>query len=132
MAAYRSALADEPGDARARSQLGKALAESGALAEAETELRRALAQEPEIGVAQVETNLGRVLLALRRPGEASEHYRRAVEFLETSLERLKAGESPEFIALELRAALEAIGEIVGRTDVEEILGEIFSSFCIGK
>ena len=57
---------------------------------------------------------------------------RASELLDAGRERLRAGESPEFIALELRAALEALGEIVGRTDVEEILGEIFSSFCIGK
>lgn len=57
---------------------------------------------------------------------------RAVDFLDTARERLMAGESPEFIALELRTALQAIGEIVGRTDVEEILGEIFASFCIGK
>ncbi len=57
---------------------------------------------------------------------------RAVEFLDTARGRLQERESPEFIALELRAALEAIGEIVGRTDVEEILGEIFASFCIGK
>jgi tRNA modification GTPase len=57
---------------------------------------------------------------------------RAAEMLEAGSGRLQAGESPEFIALELRAALDALGEIVGRTDVEEILGEIFASFCIGK
>ncbi len=45
---------------------------------------------------------------------------------------LAAGESPEFAATELRSALDAVGEVVGRTDVEEILGEIFSRFCIGK
>ena len=32
----------------------------------------------------------------------------------------------------LREAMEAIGEIAGRIDTEELLGEIFSSFCIGK
>jgi tRNA modification GTPase len=32
----------------------------------------------------------------------------------------------------LRAALDSIGDVIGRTDVEEILGEIFSTFCIGK
>jgi tRNA modification GTPase len=45
---------------------------------------------------------------------------------------LAAGESPEFVAEELRAALDAVGEVVGKTDVEEILGEIFGRFCIGK
>ena len=57
---------------------------------------------------------------------------RAAELLSAGKVRLAVGESPEFIALELRSALEALGEIVGRTDVEDILGEIFSSFCIGK
>jgi len=40
--------------------------------------------------------------------------------------------SPEFVAMDLRAALEAVGDVIGKTDIEEILGEIFSSFCIGK
>jgi tRNA modification GTPase len=34
--------------------------------------------------------------------------------------------------VELRAALDALGQIVGSTDTEDILGEIFSRFCIGK
>jgi tRNA modification GTPase len=40
--------------------------------------------------------------------------------------------APEFVALDLREGLEAVGEVVGKVDVEEILGEIFSAFCIGK
>jgi tRNA modification GTPase len=39
---------------------------------------------------------------------------------------------PELAAVELRAALEALGRIVGSADTEEILGEIFGRFCIGK
>lgn len=42
------------------------------------------------------------------------------------------GHSPEFIAEELRGALGALGDILGRIDHEEILGEIFKTFCIGK
>lgn len=57
---------------------------------------------------------------------------RASEDLANARLRLVAGESPEFTALELRSALDAIGEVVGKTDVEEILGEIFATFCIGK
>ena len=57
---------------------------------------------------------------------------RARNDLAAARERLVSGESPEFTALELRSALDAIGEVIGKTDVEEILGEIFSSFCIGK
>lgn len=40
--------------------------------------------------------------------------------------------SPEFLALELRDGLDAIGEITGITTPEEILNKIFSEFCIGK
>ncbi len=39
---------------------------------------------------------------------------------------------PEFIAEELRAALDAVGDVVGRVDTEDVLGKIFSTFCIGK
>ncbi|HRQ88650.1 MAG TPA: tRNA uridine-5-carboxymethylaminomethyl(34) synthesis GTPase MnmE [Bacteroidia bacterium] len=57
---------------------------------------------------------------------------KAKEDLERASELLAAGESPEFVAAELRSSLDHLGEIVGKTDIEEILGEIFSSFCIGK
>lgn len=45
---------------------------------------------------------------------------------------LVEGLSPEFVAEELRGTLEAVGEIVGKADSEDILGKIFSTFCIGK
>ena len=38
----------------------------------------------------------------------------------------------ELMAEELRAAARALGRITGRIDVEEILGAIFSRFCVGK
>ena len=56
----------------------------------------------------------------------------AERYLRAARESLAAGQLPEFVALELRSGLEAIGQVIGKTDVEEILGEIFSSFCIGK
>jgi tRNA modification GTPase len=39
---------------------------------------------------------------------------------------------PEFLSVELREALDAIGEILGITTPEEILNHIFENFCIGK
>ena len=45
---------------------------------------------------------------------------------------LDTGNSMELIASDLRGALEAFGDIVGRIDHEKILDELFSSFCIGK
>ena len=58
--------------------------------------------------------------------------RRAAEFLDASLATLGENQPPEIIAIEIRSALDAIGEVIGKTDTEDLLGEIFSSFCIGK
>jgi tRNA modification GTPase len=57
---------------------------------------------------------------------------RAAVALDAALERFDAGAEPEFVAVDLRAALDAAGEVVGVVDTEDILGRIFSSFCIGK
>jgi tRNA modification GTPase len=38
----------------------------------------------------------------------------------------------ELFAEELRLAARALGRLVGKIDVEEVLGAIFSEFCIGK
>lgn len=40
--------------------------------------------------------------------------------------------APELAGEDLRRAAHALGRLVGRIDVEDVLGEIFSSFCIGK
>jgi tRNA modification GTPase len=44
----------------------------------------------------------------------------------------RAQERPELVAAEIRGALYALEGIMGRVDVEDLLSEIFSSFCIGK
>jgi tRNA modification GTPase len=61
----------------------------------------------------------RHLDALRRAGN---HLRAATE----SLGRL------ELVAEELRLAHDALGEVIGRIAPDDLLGEIFSRFCIGK
>jgi tRNA modification GTPase len=58
--------------------------------------------------------------------------RRALASLEAGRSQLAVGHSPEFVAADLRDGLAAVGEISGRVDTDEILGEIFSRFCIGK
>jgi len=40
--------------------------------------------------------------------------------------------SPEVLALELREALDALGRVVGAVTPDDLLGRIFSTFCIGK
>ena len=57
---------------------------------------------------------------------------RADGALESATALLESAAAPELAALELRGALEALGEISGKVDAEEILGAIFSRFCIGK
>jgi len=52
--------------------------------------------------------------------------------LETARQSLEEGKSPEFVSIELRGALDAVGEVVGKMDTEDLLGKIFSEFCIGK
>jgi tRNA modification GTPase len=58
--------------------------------------------------------------------------RRTLEALAAARAAFGEELSPEFVAEELRAALNAAGEILGRTEADDILGRIFSSFCIGK
>ena len=58
--------------------------------------------------------------------------RRAKEAIAAARASLERGDAPEFTAVELRAALAAVGEITGGSDADDVLGEIFRNFCIGK
>ena len=49
-----------------------------------------------------------------------------------TIEALRAGESLELVALDLHIAVNAVGEIVGKTTTEDLLDSIFSQFCLGK
>lgn len=57
---------------------------------------------------------------------------RAERFLSAAHAALVSGAYAELVAEELRGALEAIGDVVGRVESDEVLGQIFSTFCIGK
>ncbi|MBL1435762.1 MAG: tRNA uridine-5-carboxymethylaminomethyl(34) synthesis GTPase MnmE [Rhodobacteraceae bacterium] len=57
----------------------------------------------------------------------------ARENIERALEKLEAGgEFGELIAADVRFSIVALDSLIGRIDVEHILGEIFAGFCIGK
>jgi len=45
---------------------------------------------------------------------------------------LRAGDTLELAAAELRLGVNAVGEIVGKTTTEDLLDSIFSQFCLGK
>jgi len=57
---------------------------------------------------------------------------KSVAGISQAMESLEADMSPEFVALDLKSALDCLNEIVGETTSEEILDQIFSEFCIGK
>ncbi|MFW6092372.1 MAG: tRNA uridine-5-carboxymethylaminomethyl(34) synthesis GTPase MnmE [Pseudomonadota bacterium] len=83
-------------------------------------------------------------LILERVGYASEGStftarRRHIEALDAASAAVARAESllaervaPELVAEELKLVHQSLGEIVGETTADELLGEIFSSFCIGK
>ena len=56
----------------------------------------------------------------------------AATALRAAAELVQTSAPPELAAVELRTSLDALGRIVGATDTEDILGEIFGRFCIGK
>ena len=77
-------------------------------------------------------SLGRFEEAVAVNARHQQCLRSAAEALAETRRSLERGDAPELTALELRSALTAIGEITGAVDTEEVLGKIFSTFCIGK
>jgi tRNA modification GTPase len=58
---------------------------------------------------------------------------RAIEALESARSQIeKPGGAAELVAADLRQAMRALDMLVGRLDAENLLDEIFASFCIGK
>ncbi len=65
----------------------------------------------------------------------SRHYealQKAFESLDSVLNGLEIGISGDFLAMDIRHALNYLGEIVGSISSDDLLGSIFSRFCIGK
>lgn len=68
-------------------------------------------------------------MARRRHLQALQLTKEAIERAEEQLLVFNAG---ELMAEELRLAQEALGQITGKFTPDDLLGEVFSSFCIGK
>lgn len=64
----------------------------------------------------------RHLMALKK---SKEHLSAAVDSLNKTM-------SGEFIAVDIRVAIDCLGEIIGKVTSEDVLGNIFANFCIGK
>jgi tRNA modification GTPase len=58
--------------------------------------------------------------------------RRALDACEQASESLRQRSAPEYVAVDLNGALQAVGEIIGSADVEQVLDSVFGQFCIGK
>jgi tRNA modification GTPase len=66
----------------------------------------------------------------------NQRHKTALEQTKASLEKvlasIQADLSPEFVAIDVRDALDSLGLIIGATYTDDILDRIFSQFCIGK
>ena len=87
-------------------------------------LRRALTRHAGLG-----GDAGGEFSARRRHLEA---LRRTGEHLRAAAQACGEGRSPELVAEDLRLAQHSLGEITGAVSSDELLGRIFSEFCIGK
>lgn len=70
-----------------------------------------------------------VFIARRRHLEAISKGR---EFVESALDQLRGSQAGELVAEDLKQAQNSLAEITGKFSSDDLLGKIFSSFCIGK
>jgi tRNA modification GTPase len=57
---------------------------------------------------------------------------RALDHVDAAQSSHKAGAWPDLIAIDVTAAVNALGEITGQTASEDLIETIFANFCIGK
>ena len=69
------------------------------------------------------------LLTDQRQEEAA---RRARDAVRRARQALESGLTPDAVLTDAEEALDALGELTGRTAREEIVSRIFSRFCVGK
>lgn len=74
-------------------------------------------------------NQNEVIITNTRHFEALQ---RASESLQRAIDGLNTGITGDFLAQDIRETLHYLGEITGEITTNEILGNIFKSFCIGK
>ena len=79
-------------------------------------------------IAGYQVNEG-LFIARRRHLDAIE---KSLILLEEGQQQLKVHQAGELLAEDLRQAHQVLGEITGTFTSDDLLGRIFSSFCIGK
>ncbi len=91
------------------------------------------------GIAELVASIAAVLERRAAPAATATRARhraailRAVGAMESARHEVRGGAGrSEIAAEELRTAVRALDSLVGRVDVENLLDEIFASFCIGK
>jgi len=84
--------------------------------------------EEAVLAGKVETGDEEILVNLRQ----EESFRRAKYSVESFLKGLEAGVSLDCLAVDLGQALDALGEITGRSLKEDVIDRIFRDYCIGK
>lgn len=57
---------------------------------------------------------------------------RTADYIRKAQATMDQGLPADFVTIDLRAAVEALGEITGQTVTEDLLDSIFGNFCIGK
>ncbi len=72
---------------------------------------------------------GDIIVSNARHYEALSHARLAIERVITGLDSHLSG---EFVSQDIRECLHYLGEITGQITTDEVLGNIFKNFCIGK
>ncbi len=75
-----------------------------------------------------EAPAGQILTNARQ----SEAVSRARDAVRRALEALECGMTPDVILTDAEEAMNALGELTGRTAREDIVSDIFSRFCVGK
>ena len=88
----------------------------------------------EILGARLETEISERFAVGDEAGLTRARHKDCVSRANAALIRARANlaKAPELAGYDIRAALHALKELAGETDIESVLGRIFSRFCVGK
>ena len=88
------------------------------------------------GMVELRNALDRIAFGSDAAGASlglTSRHRQALDEAMTALARAKSVLAfPELLAAEMRSALDCLGQILGIVSPDDIIGKIFSKFCIGK